>query len=494
LPTPQRQIIRLALRGEYQVRLPALSDLRLRPHPLDSNTDTLGQTSRLQHWQRITPVLQIQDQVLVVAQADAPRGLLAGRENQYVAAADEPLDERQPLRLDLRWLFVEWLSPTARVSAGQQPSHFGLGIVENDGDHPPLFGDYQGGNRVERLQLALRPLGARSAWCVRLAGDLVYRDPLADLAEGDVALRAVLSTDYEDNEDRFVALHGAFRHQRRQDDALPGFEFYEELDWFTLISSGRLRAPLPGFAGWLFAEYEAAVRLGTTSALRTVAQQRAEERERIQATGAVARLGAAATAPPSDATWAKLVAMLEWGWASGDADPYDGTFRRFDFHPSYNVGLILFDEVLAWKTARAASIASDPSLVARPEPGWRVLASNGAVFGATYVSPSLVWRPVRPFDVKFAAVVAQTTTDLVDPGLVATTGNYQNYDGGDPANHDLGLELDAGIEYRQNLEHGLVLQTGAQGAVLFPGNALADAAGRRLDTQYLAMARLGLLY
>ena len=128
-----------------------------------------------------------------------------------------------------------------------------------------------------------------------------------------------------------------------EDDALPGSEFHEELDWFVFDSTGRLRSELPGIAGWAFAEYEAALRLGRTTALRTAEQVRSDEHERIVAYGAMARVGAAATSGTGSRRWARLVGSVEWGWASGDADPYDGTLRRFDFNPNHNVGLILFD-------------------------------------------------------------------------------------------------------------------------------------------------------
>ena len=43
--------------------------------------------------------------------------------------------------------------------------------------------------------------------------------------------------------------------------------------------------------------------------------------------------------------------------------------KRFTFDENHHVGLVLFDQVLRWKTARSATIAQDPSLVARPAPG-----------------------------------------------------------------------------------------------------------------------------
>jgi len=494
LPPPEPGTIRLQLHGEYQVRLTALSDLPLRPHPTRPGTASLRQTERLQHWLRLTPTLQLLGPVQVVGQLDFPTGLIAGRENELVGSADDPLDDRHPLRSDLRWLYAEWLSGVARVRLGQQPSHFGLGIVENDGDHPTPFGDYHGGNRVERAELSLNVLGASSPWRLRVAADLVYRDPFADLTEHETAMRAVLSAHYEPADESFFALYGALRHQRNRNQSLPGAEFDETLDWVTLDSTGRLRTEIPGVPGWAFAEYEVAVRLGNTSIARTVSQEQNDELEQIRAYGGAVRFGAAATSGAGANRFAHVVGSLEWGWASGDADPYDGVYRRFDFNPNHNVGLILFDEVLAWKTARAASLAQAPELVGRPLTGTALLPSNGAIFGATYLHPLVVYRPVRVLDLQLGAVVAQTTADFVDPAGVHLDGDYANYDAGDVHNHDLGLELDAGVEYRILLPYGSAVHLGSQAGILFPGNAFADATGSPLGRQYLAMGRLGVVY
>ena len=63
-----------------------------------------------------------------------------------------------------------------------------------------------------------------------------------------------------------------------------------------------------------------------------------------------------------------------------------------------------------------------------------------------------------------------------------------NYRGGNPRKKDLGVELDAGVEGRIPLEYGLKAQIGAQAGVLFPGGALEDASGVRIEH---AMARHG---
>ncbi|MGH7297166.1 MAG: hypothetical protein ACRELB_19665, partial [Polyangiaceae bacterium] len=224
-------------------------------------------------------------------------------------------------------------------------------------------------------------------------------------------------------------------------------------------------------------------------------------------TPAAGAAAATATTGATDATDAKalaarpdlygrVVAQVEVGYASGDANPDDTTEKRFVFDPNHKVGLLLFDEVMRWQTARAATAAQDPKLVnaQRPPPGVTLLPTNGGVFGAQYIYPTAIYRPRPWLDLKAGAVIAQTTSDYVDPYRLARDGAYVNYSGGDAKRHDLGLELDGGFEARVPLGPGLRLQLGAQGGVLFPGGALADATGAAMKTPWIAVGRLGLQY
>src|SRR5262249_21909081 len=146
------------------------------------------------------------------------------------------------------------------------------------------------------------------------------------------------------------------------------------------------------------------------------------------------------------------------------------------------VGLVLFDHVLAWKTARAATIGQDQNLAARAAPGLWLLPSNGGVFGAEYINPRVIVRPKRWLDLKGGVVIAQTTADFVDPYHFSALGNAVNYDGGDPRKHDLGVEIDLGADARIAVDKAATVQAGLEGGVLFPGHAFDDAAGNKLPT------------
>lgn len=494
LEPPDPDALKIQIHGEYQARLSAHSDVPLRQFRGDASTRSLGQTTRLVHWLRITPQLTLREDLKVVGQIDVPRGFIAGQPTRHVDAAETDYAERQPVEAHPRWLYLEYLSPVGLLRVGQQPSHWGMGIVANDGDHPTLFGDYERGAIVERILFATRPFGKESPFNVAIAGDLVFRDSNAKLSDDELAFQGVLAAFYADKNDNMLGFYGVYRAQSRESQGLPGRNFDETLNVFVLDSTGKFNAKIPGTSGHVFGEYEVAYMHGDTNYVRTTQQTRTNTREDVRALGSAVRVGAVTTSGRGDDRYGDFVATLEWGWASGDADPNDGVSRRFRFDPNHNVGLILFNETLRWKTARASSIAQDPELVQRPNPGADLLPSEGGVFGATYLNPTIVVRPVRELDLKLGAVIAQTTADFVDPVRVGTHGVFENYDGGDPRSHDLGIELDAGFEYRLGLDYGMTLQLGAQGGVLFPGNALADAGGHAMGNQYIAVGRLGLQY
>jgi hypothetical protein len=485
--------LRFQVHGQYQARLTGLSNLPLEPYENNPATASLGQTARLYHWLRITPRLQIGKSLEVIGQIDVPRGFILGQDTRDVGAAREPLNETQPLKVAPRWLYVNWMTPIGLFRVGQQPSDWGMGILANDGDHPTLFGDYRGGSIVERVLYATRPAGRDSPFNVAVAGDLVFKDPNADLTNDDVAWQGVLAAFYENKHQDMVGVYGVYRDQHR-DAAGVGTPFTERTRVGVVDSAGKFNAKIPGGTGHVFGSYEVAYVFGKTSYVRTLSETVNNQEESVSQLGAAARLGAVTTSGQGDHRWGSFVASIEWGWASGDADPNDGTQRRFTFDPNHNVGLILFNEALAWKTARAATIAEDPALSARPMPGTDLLPSNGGIFGATYLYPTVVVRPMPQLDLKAGAVIAQTTADFVDPVALGVQGRFQNYDGGNPLGHGLGLELDAGFEYRLALDYNMTLQLGAEGGVFFPGDAFANQAGDLMANQYIGVGRLGLQY
>ena len=506
-------LVRFQIHGEEQLRLEGLRSFPLDPTPSTviasprTLGDSIGQNGFLTHWLRLTPTLQITDKLTLVGQADLA-GLLVGDTAHDTWADRTPRDSYDGYtNLQPRWLYLDWRTPVGLLRVGQQPSHWGMGLVANDGDHPSLFGDYRYGNIVEQVLFATKPLGEQSPFVVALAGNLVYRDNVAILANGDHAWQGVLAAFYEQGPD-MLGLYGVYRHQSR-DQSSQNVGYTTQLDVGVVDIAGHFARPiaLPDDTAYVFGSFEAAVEVGSTNEERTIYQPESGSQTHLRAYGGAAAAGVVmaiqGTADDAGAKkgerpdlWGGFVGQVEVGYASGDANPYDDTEKRFVFDPNHKVGLLLFDEIMRWQTARAAVAAQDPNLSngSRPPPGVNLLPTSGGVYGAQYVYPTAVYRPMRSLDLKMGAVIAQTTADVADPYRLAAQGAYVNYQGGSALRHDLGVELDGGVEWRVPLGDVMKLQLGTQAGVLFPGGALADASGATLKTPWVAIGRLGLQF
>jgi hypothetical protein len=504
-------VLRVQIHGEYELRYEHVSSVQMEPTASlvgrvpGAVADSTGQNDFVSHWLRVTPRMTIGENLELVGQMDVLTGLVLGDQAHDTSADATPRDDYDGFsNVQPRWLYLDYKTPVGLLRVGQQPNHWGMGILANDGDHPSLFGDYRYGNIVEQVLFGTKPLGKDSPFVVAIAGNLVFKDNFALLSRGDHAYQGILAAFYEKGPN-MAGLYGVWRHQ--ETDRVSGsslFPFAETIDAGIVDLAGHFAAPVlePSTHAWVYGAAEGALILGTTNELVTPAQVLGGQTTDLRSYGGAAQLGFVLAGSDDDGNkdgarperYGRVVAQLELGYASGDADPYSGTLKRFTFDPNHKVGLLLFDEVMRFQTARAATAAQDPLLQngGRPTPGVDLLPSNGGVFGAEYVYPTAVFRPRRWLDLKGGMVLAQTTADLVDPYRVAATSQgYVNYRGGDSQHHDLGIELDGGAEARLALDFRMTLQLGAQAGVLFPGQALADANGVTPKTPWIAIGRAG---
>ena len=511
------------LRGEYQLRFRAHNRLPLQPRiGGDASTGSLGQNAYLYHWLRLKPTFRYRKLLEVVGEFDLARGPIAGQTTQLVSAARDDHSEMVWYNLRPRQLYLQYNSPVGMFRVGQQTSHWGMGLLANDGDHPTLFGDYRRGSIVERVLFATKPMGRHKPLELAVAGDLVFWDTRAELTDDipgdrtpaaemrgqdiplhdntpavdklrgrDRAFQAIGAVRWREKHYE-LGLYGVFRHQERQARSLGSqASFTEYLQVGVLDFSGKFRARVPGARAFVFGEAEAAAVFGSTNYIRNVVLASSGDDERIMSYGGAVKLGVTRLAESPGKAFGRAVLALEYGYASGDADPYDGVSRRFTFSQNHNVGLVLFDHVLGYKSARSATLAQDPLVSHRPAPGLEFLPSEGAIFGASYLNATAVFRPKRWLDLKAGLLLAQTTADLVDPFQAGAFGNYNNYEGGDPSRHNLGAEIDLGLDARIPINPHLLLQAGIEGGVFLPGAAFQNAAGARMPNQYLLNTRLG---
>jgi hypothetical protein len=375
------------------------------------------------------------------------------------------------------------------LRVGQMGFSWGLGIVANDGDTPPPFGDYRYGDLVRRVLFATRPFGPDSTFNLAVAADWVAWDLLADFDRpcprqglsggtglggcGDLAFQGLVAAFYEEGDNRFGG-YAAYRHQTNY--------VGDELGVFAIDLFGRYVTPEPS-GGDFFLAAEAAVFLGTTSITRTADRPSAD----VQQFLAAVQVGRTET---------HLDVIIEGGYATGDSNTEDGYERRATMDPDHRVGLVLFPEVLGAMTARAAFLAQDPMAVGRPSRGSELLPTNGGVSGAFYFFPYLTWRPLDWIDVRLGGVLAFASTDVVDPYVQRLESRAVNYRGGSPSQRDLGFEVDAAFLMHGEIsaETHVELNGGIEGGLLIPGRAFDDAMGRPMGEVGLVRARLGITY
>lgn len=492
---PKKGTLRFDAHGELQLRYEHLSALKVTPPIADRTKEFIGQRDYGLVWLRVGGQLFVSDKLKFVLQADfLPRWIVGDLAQGASAAGDYARDERVPALMRLRYAYMDWLTPIGLLRVGQVGNNWGMGILANNGDRPLIFGDYRFGSLVERIAFATRPFGKESPFVLAVAGDAVLSDANSKWSEGDRTYQGVLSAYYERGNSQ-LGFFGVRRWQNVREE-IPGQGRGKLYVWVADVAGKHaVKVAEDVFA---YGAFEVAHIFGKTDAIRSTPEFNEQD---VRTWGAAAMVGLVKRGKftPKDGapdTFGQLVAQLEGGYASGDANPYDGVVKRFTFDPNHQVGLLIFPYAMHFHTARAATNAQDPTLTARPLPGSRLLASRGGVFGASYLNPVFIFRPMATLDLKAGAVVAVSSSDVVDPyrTAVSATGGDQSYTGGSPKARDLGLELDGGFEWRVRIPGAVTLQIGAQAGVFFPGRAFDDAKGNRAKTQSMLQGRLGVQF
>ncbi len=468
--------------GEYRFRFHAMSDLGLQTQPRTELPEELGQNYWATNWLRLTPTLKFGDNFLITGQMDFFDGVLFGDETVGVDAAARPRDGTTAIDgdgFDPRWLYIQWVSPIGMFRAGLQPSQWGLGLLANDGTREPPFGDYRYGNSNVRLFFGTRPFGRDVPFNLVIAGDLVYRDPIANIRDGDRALQAILALLYGD-QDRGVGAYVVYRSQRTpvNNGLAVGDQIDEKLDVWIMDLFARWDWEEPS-GGKLFAAFEGLHIRGDTTITRTADNPEQDVRQIMWA----AQLGREGD---------MVDVVLEAGYTSGDSNTEDNVQRRATMHPDHRVGLILFPEALAWSSARSATLAQSELLTGRPSPGSDLLPTDGGVSGATYLFNWASIRPIEELEIRLGWVWARATSDVVDPYRQRAESRTVAYRGGPSSNRDLGVEVDASVLGYFNLPYDIVLSVGLEGGVFVPGHAFDLASGQRMNTMGMARIRAGL--
>ncbi len=454
-------------------------------HVTNFRLDELGTRDGL-HWYldhrlRIRPVLHPIKSLKFVAEFDALTGQIAG--DTTMVGADVLLWPRSSNRgykqAAFRQGYIEWLSPIGMWRIGQMTSTWGLGMLANGGgDRESRFYDSRFGDLVDRVMFATKPAApfTDAKWAqnlyLALGFDSVYRDENANVRDGDRAYEAIAALFYKTARD-FLGVYTAYRHQR--------YAGGDKLSVTAVDLYGRKYFDL----GWsdLQVAFEGTALAGTTN---HVVFLQSPNQVNVTAFGFIQRT-----------TWhikkARLTTKLELGFASGDNDPSDGTVRSFSFDPDYHVGMILFPEVVARMSARAADRVADPNLVQTPPKGYDMAATNGSITNAFYVAPSVRWQATRGLSMTALILIAMAPARIYSPYNTAANGGFPVSYRGSTGRY-LGTELDYGLTWKLPLSQYLNVALGGDLGMLIPGNAFNTSQGKALGNVYKARARFDLIF
>lgn len=358
----------------------------------------------------------------------------------------------------LRKLYAQLsFGPVATLGVGFMTSHWGLGLVANDGAHgfqpgTADFSDPRGGDRVLRALLASGPYTSQRV-VVFGAFDIVQDDDV--LFPGDEAIQAVggirvgeVRPEFGEGTPYEAGVYGVWRRQTASDDQIT------EVGVVDLYA--RYQHRWPGMS--LDVAFEGAAIFGTTELAPT----------NDFTTHDVLQLGA------------KLRVLFDAGiggaaldvlYASGDQNFDDGAQNGFRADINSEMGLILFSQVMAAQTSRTVVTAQNPDLIGVPNEDLDRLATRGNVTNTISFFPRGWVRPIDGLEIYGGVLFALAEVDYTD----AFNGRLAGGGGKNPTNRTpggyYGTEIDMGIRFH-GLLYGTEVSVGVEGGVLFPGSAL----------------------
>ena len=445
---------------------------------------------------RLQPMINFEDMAKFIMMADVLDDAVWG-DNQSLAStalfAGDPSNTgtdglaTDTFRIKRAWM--EFILPVGQVRVGRMESHWGMGLLANSGngfDDP--FGENHGGNSFDRALFATRPIAIVQTiagkevtdipFIVGVAVDRLVEDPLiqyygyecvAGIAEGDEDYSAQCDSDGDGvtdiehgyTDDSFEETDRAEDWWVDQDDDVMEMIYlalYQgegidlagsaadltvgayvinrkqvETSSNVLISDAYLKFLWRG----IYLESEVLNIRGKSAAIALpgafdpYGELANPLQKDVDIWGYVARGG---YVQPG------IEAVMEYGYASGDDNVADQNFTGRAIHPDYNVGLILYDEILSRVTAYTWTESADG------------LWSNGGIYNSTYVFPTVTYRPIP--DLELIGGFLMAWPDKPDGSrILCAEGDDVECALYEATAAHLGWEVDGAIKYRFHNQH-----------------------------------------
>ncbi len=345
------------------------------------------------------------------------------------------------------------------LTGGYLTSHWGLGLIANDGAHgwkpgSANFTHTVGGDRVLRAMVSTSPLPSLGLTAAA-AYDVVQDDDA--LLEGDEASQWVAALIYGMGKPDTAGVYMVSRHQESSSGAMTHV--------VAIDAMAMSEWPLGPMKLYLAAE--AAMVMGGTD----LGPNAVHNVHDLSSLGGVLRAG---------------LQLERWGvwfdaaYASGDQNADDDQVNAFKTDPNFQQGMLLHRYVMASQTARAPHTASNPDLVGVPADDLDRLPTRGAFTNTISAFPRIWWRPFPTVELYGGALIALSPVSISDPLESRLAGGVPtNALGGSPGAY-LGTELDAGVRWSLDLD-GLQLGAALEAGLFLPGDAFIDPAGETME-------------
>lgn len=432
--------------GYYRIRFEYTHDLDLqRPNPGivpgdtdNTSNDRIGTISYAQQRFRLNPHLKLNDHIAFHSQIDILNNVLFGQSDVRTLSISHPVvgtltipEANGPFgvtgssgseNINVRRLWVDILTSAGQFRIGRQPSHFGLGIFNNDGDG--MEGDF--GNTYDRiLYLAGIEFGNNNRINFGLSYDFAFeaqQDPSVtgfdsgfssnwnDVMQGGVIfmyqtknfevglLGAVRFRDGNDGQPTTTATY----IDNCADDGRPsdyvcadptdttdpnydldndgaindGIDLPAGIDGDTLLYIADIYARLK-FANHYSLAFEGVYmrgKIATGLAVDAIILDDASQAGLSNPLTAPIELPLTGTQNDLEVMMAAMEFDAEWnfggevhvqaGYASGDSKPMSSKITQLGFRPDYDIALILFDQPIG--TSPAIVIGGQTELGRKP--------------------------------------------------------------------------------------------------------------------------------
>ena len=386
---------------------------------------------------------------------------------------------------EINHLYADVNLPIGLLRLGRQPLNYGATITSHDGGRYNRWGVSDNSDSVDRV----------------LFGTKI-----------DEAVKAIGGSDAEPDlsQDNGVIL-ALFHDWMKQDDAaLFGDDLRQmglavqwrrrEADWFGgewrgfLLSQGAVRLRNKRFESTAYGfPFEFGTGLGPFDFSLQYMHIRGKSREISEGFAALAskpsvRQDIIGNGARLVADWTRgpIRLTLEGDYASGDADPRATTpITSFSFARDLNVGLLMFEHIIAFESARSAAVGIENLSGADDITSFPLTeaSTDGRFTNAIAIFPQVrvdwlprKWNHQVHMQLGLLAAWSAAKGGVVDPIMTSLAEDGEridddavNYHGGRPARfYGTELDLQVGYTFRENFF--FIWETG----ILFPGPALWD--------------------